>query len=148
MKKQLVIFAALIVTNSLSLGATLSSINQDQFIKSFVGKTFSAKTSISTTQLNGKEIDNSVTVYMDNKGTIQGKYTHKPAHAPQTDQGVYSIKDDGMICMTWQHWFNGKEECVYAYDTQNAYVMVDNNHIFHFSIMKFAIKPGDNLKYK
>lgn len=139
MKKQLTLFAALIATSSLSFGATLNAINQDQFKQAFVGKTF---TSISTAQSNGKEIDNSVTVYMDNQGTIQGKFTNKPVNAPQTDEGVYKIKDDGMVCITWQHWFNGKEECVYAYDTQNAYIMVDTNKIFHFPVMKFAITGG------
>lgn len=143
MKKQLAIFAALITTSSLSLGATLNSINQDQFKQAFIEKTFTA---ISTSQLNGKEINNGITVYIADKGKIKGKFTDKPTNGPQTDQGVYSIKDDGMVCITWQHWFNGKEECVYAYNTQNAYIMVDNNNIFHFSIMKFAIQSGDNLK--
>lgn len=142
MKKKLALFALFLATHSLSFGATLSSINQDQFKQTFVGKTF---TSISTAQLNGKVINNSVTVYLDNDGKIQGKFTDKPANAPQTDQGVYSIKDDGLVCITWQHWFNGTE-CVYAYNTQNAYIMVDNNNTFHIVIMKSAIESGNHLK--
>lgn len=143
MKKQFAVFAALVTTCPLSFGATLNSINQDEFKQSFVGKTF---TSVSTAQPNEKKINNSVTVYMDDKGNIQGKFVEKPANAPQTDQGVYSIKDDGQVCITWQHWFNGKQECVYAYNTQNVYIMVDNNNIFHFVIMKSAITPGNHLE--
>ena len=141
MKKQWAIFSVLSATSSLSFGATLNSISQDQFKQAFVDKTY---TSISTAY--GKETDNSVTVYMDENGKIQGKFTHKPANAPQTDQGVYSIKDDGLVCITWQHWFKGKEECVYAYNTQNAYIMVDNNNIFHLVFMKSAIESGNHLK--
>ena len=140
MKKQLAVFAALVITSSLSFGATLNSINQDQCKQAFVGKTF---TSVSTAQPNGK--NNSVIVYMDDKGKIQGKFADKPANAPQTDQGIYSIKEDGLICITWQHWFKGKEEHVYAYNTQNDYIMVDNNNIFHLVIMKSAIEPGNHL---
>lgn len=143
MKKQWKIFAVLITMCPLCFGATLNSINRDQFKEAFVDKTFTA---ISTSELNGKEINNRVTVYVGNKGKIKGKFSDKPANSVQIDQGVYKIKDDGMICITWQHWFNAKEECVYAYNTQNSYIMVDNNNIFHFSIMKFAIKSGDNLK--
>ena len=137
MKKQLVVVATLIATSSLGFSATLSSINQDQFKQAFVKKTFTA---VLTSQLNGKEITSGLTVYVGNKGKIKGKFTDKPVNGPQADQGVYVIKNDGMICITWRHWFKGKEECVYAYNTKNAYIMVDNNDIFHFSIMKFAIK--------
>lgn len=139
MKKHTLAFAALVTTSSLSFGATLNSINQDQFKQAFVGKTF---TSVSTAQ----QKNNSVIVYMDNTGKIQGKFMDKPANAPQTDQGVYSIKNDGLVCITWQHWFDGKEECIYAYDTQNVYIMIDNNNAFHFVIMKSALEPGNHLK--
>lgn len=134
MKKHTLVFAALVATSSLSFGATLNAINPDQFKQAFVGKTF---TSVSNA---------SVTVYMGDKGKIQGKSAAKPASAPQTDQGTYNIKDDGLVCITWQHWFNGKEECIYAYNTQNVYIMVDNHNTFHFVIMKSAIETGNHLK--
>lgn len=143
MKKQLTLFAALIASTSLSFGATLNSINQDQFKQAFIGKTFTA---MKTAQLNGKEVNNSVSVFIGDQNKIKGKFADKPANGPQADEGVYTLKEDGMICINWQHWFNGKEECLSTYDTQNAYMMVDSNNVFHFSIMKFAIKAGDNLK--
>ncbi len=43
MKSQLVTFAALIVTNALSFGASLNSLNQDQFKQAFVDKTFTSR---------------------------------------------------------------------------------------------------------
>lgn len=143
MKKPLAIFVLLIGITSLSFGATLASINKDQFKQTFTNKTFTA---MLASQINGKQVNNSIAVYIGDKGKISGKFADKPAKGPQADQGKYTIKNDGMVCITWQHWFNSKEECVYAYNTQNAYIMVDNNSMFHFSVMKFSIRSGNNLK--
>lgn len=136
MKTQLAIFIALVATSSLSFGATLNAMNQDQLKQVFIGKTI---TSISTAQEKG--IDNGFAVYLEDKGNIYGKFTQASTKVPQTDQGVYRIKDDGLLCITWQHWFRD-EECLYIYDTQNAYIAVDNQNTFHTVFMKSDIQSG------
>lgn len=136
-KSAAILFATLTAVTSLGAGATLNSINQDQVKQAFVNKTF---ISAGTARLDDREIANIFTGSMDDHGKIHGKFFHKPSHAPQTDQGVYAIKADGQLCITWQHWQGGKEFCVYAYNTTNAYVLVDINNVFHIVFLKNDIK--------
>ncbi len=143
MNKLLVIIFGLIITIShVSFGANLISLNKDQFVKAFVGKT---STSIATDNLNGRTIENTFSMFLDEKGNITGKMSHKPASEPQIDKGVYSIDEDGTAYVTWQHWDEAKRLCFHAFNTNNAYINVDCNNVFHTAFMKDAIKTGNHL---
>ena len=141
-KSVVIIFVALVSINSLSFSATLSSLNRDQFIKAFVNKT---SISIATDNLNGRTIENTFSMYLDNKGNIIGKMSHKPVNEPQTDNGVYSIDEDGTAYITWQHWDGAKKLCFHAFNTNNAYINVGCDNVFHTAFMKEAIKSGNHL---
>lgn len=141
-KLVVIIFVALLSINSLSFSATLNSLNRDQFIKAFVNKT---SISIATDNLNGRTIENTFSMYLDDKGNIIGKMSHKPVNEPQTDNGVYSIDEDGTAYITWQHWDGEKKLCFHAFNTNNAYINVGCDNFFHTAFMKEAIKAGNHL---
>lgn len=143
MRKYLVGIAGALAISSMATAATLNSISKDQIRQAFVNNTF---TSVAVNHLNEASIDNTFTGYMNNAGKIWGMFSRKPKAAPQVDAGTYTIKDDGSLCLTWKHWWNGKEFCVYAYDTENAYIMVGTNNKFHTVFLKSAIKSGKHIK--
>jgi len=141
-KTAAVLLAALMVTSSVSFAATLSSQSKDQVQQTFVNKTF---TSLPMPFL-GQPINNIFTGYMDDQNKIWGKFAQLPQNnVPQVDQGVYTMKDDGQLCITWQHWMNAKEICVYTYETNNAYLIVSNDNNFHVAFMKSAVQPGRQI---
>jgi len=145
MKKlsNLILFISFIAMSSLSMAATLTSMNKEQIKQAFINKT---STSIATDNLNGRDINNTFSFYLDEKGNLFGKMAKKPADQPQTDKGVYTIKDDGTIYLTWQHWDGAKQLCFHIFNTQNAFITVDCNNVFHSAFMKAAIKPGNHLE--
>ncbi|MDR3492080.1 MAG: hypothetical protein P4M12_08580 [Gammaproteobacteria bacterium] len=141
-KSVVILFLTFLTINSLSFSATLSSLNRDQFIKTFVNKT---SISIATDNLNGRTIENTFSMYLDEKGNIIGKMSHKPVNQPQADNGVYSIDEDGTAYITWQHWDGAKKLCFHAFITNNAYINVGCDNVFHTAFMKEAIKSGNHL---
>lgn len=140
MKKFFVI--ALFFLTSTSFAAQLNALTKQQFIKAFVNKT---ATSIATDNLNGETIDNTFSMFLDDKGNAVGKMSHKPANEPQMDTGVYSIDEDGTAYITWKHWDGAQKLCFHAFDTINAYINVGCDNVFHTAFMKDAIKTGNHL---
>ena len=138
-----VIFSVLISMSSLGVSATLQSMNKAQFKEAFINNTF---VSIATDNLNGRTIDNTFSMFLDDKGNIWGKMSSKPENEPQTDQGTYSIADDGTFYITWQHWDGAKPLCGHVFYTENAYISVDCDNIFHTAFMKETIKSGNHLE--
>ena len=138
-----IVLTILLATSVLCVGATLQSMNKVEFEKAFVNRTL---TSIPTDNLNGRTIDNTFSMYLDKQGNIWGKMSQKPANEPQTDKGVYSINDNGTFYITWQHWDGAKKLCGHIFNTDNAYISVDCNKVFHTIFMKDASRPGNHLK--
>jgi len=145
MKKLSVTVISLILTtaSSLSFGATLNSMTKEQIKQSFINKTF---VSIATDNLNGRTIENTFSMYLDDKGNMLGKMSLKPKNEPQTDKGIYKILEDGSVLLTWQHWDGAKELCAHFFETQNAYLAVSCDNVFHTVFMKEAIQSGKHLK--
>lgn len=137
-----VLLAGLLSVSVACSAATMHSITKDQMKQAFVNKT---STSISTAQLNGKNVDNAFTGYFDDKGNMWGKFASEPADAPQTDQGTYKIKNNGSLCLTWQHWMDAKQFCVNAYETTNSYIIIDDKNMFHTVFMKTAMQAGKQM---
>ncbi|WED44608.1 hypothetical protein [Legionella cardiaca] len=138
-----IILTTMLVGEASCFAATLNALNKEQFINAFVNKT---SISIATDNLNGRTIENTFSMFMDEQGTVIGRMSHKPANEPQTDKGSYSIDDDGTAYITWQHWDGGKKLCFHAFDTANAYINVGCDNVFHTAFMKEAIKSGNHLK--
>jgi len=142
MKKILAFFLLTLFATTPCFGATLVSLNKTQIIKAFVNKT---ATSIATDNLNGQTINNTFSMFLDDKGNIVGKMSIKPPNQPQVDKGTYTIENDGTVYLTWQHWDNAKKLCFHAYNTQNAYINVGCDMVFHTAFMKDAIRIGNQL---
>jgi hypothetical protein len=143
MKKiQLGLLAAIIGANSLAYGATLKSLNKDKMEQAIVNKTL---VSIGTDNLNGKTIDNTFSMYVDDKGNIFGKMGQKPADEPQNDQGICVFNEDGSFSITWEHWDGAKQISGYFFETENAYISIDDQNVFHTVFMKESITTGNHL---
>jgi hypothetical protein len=136
------ILIGIFANSSLCFAATLSSLNKEQFVKAFVNKT---SVSIATDNLNGRTIENTFSMFLDDHGNAVGKMSQKPTNEPQTDKGIYSINDDGTAYITWQHWDGKKTLCFRAFNTENAYINVGCDNVFHTAFMKEAIQPGNLL---
>jgi len=143
MKKSAALVLTLTAISTVSFGLTLHSMDKAQVDKAFVNNT---ATSIPTANLNGRRIQNSVTVFLNKKGQIFGKMEPKPMNAPQTDHGTYVIKHDGTMMVTWKHWDHAKPIHAHFFDTKNAYVAIDNAMVFHTAFMKAEIHSGNHLK--
>ena len=146
MKKTITLFSFItIITSSLCSAAVLHSLDKTQFEKTFVNKTF---ISIPIDNLNGRTIDNTFSIYLDNKGNVWGKMSHKPANEPQIDKGVYKVTNDGTFYIIWQHWDGAKKLCGHVFNTQNAYISVDCKNVFHTVFMKETYQTGNHINYK
>ncbi len=143
MKKRVFVLIVGVFMVSTGFCATLSSLNKAEFIKAFVNKT---AVSIGTDNLNGKTIDNTFSMFLDAQGHVTGKMSEKPVGEPQIDHGSYSVDPDGTAYMTWQHWDGAKKLCFHVFNTQNAYVNVGCDQVFHTVFMKDGIKSGNSLK--
>ncbi|HEV2613945.1 MAG TPA: hypothetical protein VGV92_04475 [Gammaproteobacteria bacterium] len=145
MKKPLLLisFLGLFGLSSLSFAETLHSMSKSQLEQAFINKT---AVSIATDNLNGRTINNTFSMFLDGKGNILGRMSVKPDNEPQADQGTYSIKSNGTLYITWQHWDGAKKLCGHMFNTKNAYVAVDCADIFHTAFMKEDIALGNQLK--
>lgn len=138
-----VICVILWIVSFLGYAVTLTSMTQSQIEQVIINKTL---VSIPTDNLNGQTIDNTFSMFMDDHGVIWGKMSHKLIDEPQIDKGTYSIARDGAFYITWQHWDGAKKISGYIFDTQNAYLAIDNDHVFHTAYMKEAMQSGNRLK--
>lgn len=141
MKKSaiLIVFTATLTVSSSCVGITLHSMRKNQIKQALVNKTCAVN------NLNGRVIDNAFSIFMDDQGNILGKMAHKPENEPQADKGVYVIKADGALYITWQHWDDAKKVCLHIFNFQNAYISVDCANAFHIAFMKDAIQSGNHL---
>jgi hypothetical protein len=53
-------------------------------------------------------------VYRAENGEIRGKAWG--SWGDDTDQGTYTIAEDGLYCSKWQNWNDGKERCWRVYE--------------------------------
>lgn len=140
-KKSIILFAALISVCSLSFASSLKSMSKDQVMKALEDKTI---TTIPMAMLGDQLLQDSFIGYFGKEGKLIGKFETKPANEPQTDEGTWAVKSDGLACATWQHWNNTKPVCVYFYDTKNALLLVGENKL-HSAVLKDNIKAGNQL---
>ncbi|MCW8450348.1 hypothetical protein [Legionella quinlivanii] len=140
--KRISIAAVLLSVSSCALAATLTSMSQSEVSDALGDKTL---TTISAATLNGKVLPDSFTGYFAKDGKMMGGFAQKTADAPQNDKGTWRVKEDGSVCMTWEHWFNAKEECVYFYKLNNGLLAVGADQNFESVILNSEIKSGNQL---
>lgn len=134
--------AVLLSISSLSLAASISSMSKSEVTDALSDKTV---TTISAATLNGKVLANTFTGYFSKDGKMNGGFAQQTEGAPQNDKGTWLVKDDGSICMTWEKWFNGKEECVYFYKLNNGLLIVGTDQNFESVILNADIKSGNQI---
>ncbi|HSW76797.1 MAG TPA: hypothetical protein VLG50_07115, partial [Candidatus Saccharimonadales bacterium] len=122
MKKILFLSAILLSASSVCFSAPLSTMNKSATSAALTDKTI---TTISAATLNRKIISDSFTGYFGKDGKMKGTFANKPADSPQTDQGTWKINSDGKVCVTWEHWNDGKQYCVVFYKLNNALLIVN-----------------------
>ena len=142
-KLKMILFLVFFLMTELCFGATLKSMSKNEIKELLLNKTL---VSIATDNLNCQTIQNTFSLYLDNKGNSFGKMEHKPSNEPQTDTGVYSISKDGTLYLTWQHWDGAKKLCAHFFNTQNAYLAIDCENVFHTVFMKETVRSGNHLK--
>lgn len=140
--KKLLLSVALLSLSSMSFAATLSPMNQSESTSVLSDKTI---TTISAATLDGKIISDSFTGYFGKDGKMKGHFVNKPANGPQADQGTWKVKSDGKVCVTWEHWQNGKEKCVDFYKLSNAILIVNMDQGFESLVLNSDIKSGDQM---
>src|SRR3990167_2057081 len=135
--KKIILFCASTMISTLCFSATLHSMTKIQVDNAFLNKTLK---SIPTDNLNGKTINNTFSIFMDEKGHVLGKMSLKPSDEPKIDKGTYIIKNNGDVYITWRHWDFKKKLCAQFFETKNAYIAVDCAGIFHTVYMKASMQ--------
>lgn len=134
---------ALLSASTLCYGQALQSLNKHQATKALSDKTF---TTIGLITLDKKIVDNTATIYLDKTGKINGQMANKPDGLPQTDQGTWTIKDNGTLCATWQNWNQSKPICVSIYELNNSLIFVNaDSHNLETLVLKDNIKAGNQI---
>ncbi len=142
MKKFAALSIALLSVSSISFAAPLSPLNKSAATNELSDKTI---TTIAAATLDGKIISDSFTGYFGKDGKMNGKFANKPADGPQTDQGTWKVKTDGKVCVTWDHWMEGKEKCVNFYKLSNALLIVNMSNGFESLVLNDDIKSGNHM---
>lgn len=143
MKKiKLAAVIALCSMSTVSFAATLHSMDKNHVMKAFEDKTM---TTIQTITMNQALVPNTISVYLAKDGSLSGKLANKPDNDPQTDAGKWVVKSDGKLCATWQHWNQGKETCVMAYNMKNGVLFINTNNSFETFVLADSIKSGNQI---
>lgn len=142
MKKLALLSTLLLTASSISFAASLSPMNKMQAQKVFSDKTI---TTIAAATLNDKLIANPFTGYFSKDGKASGKFADKPDNGPQADTGTWMVKSNGMFCMTWEHWFDGKEKCLTFYKLSNGVLITNTAKGFESLVLDDQIQSGNQM---
>lgn len=142
MKQYLALIGLLTLVPSLCFAGTITSMNQDEVTNAFSDKTI---TTVSAATLNGKIVKDSFTGYLSPDGKGNGSFETKPKNGPQSDTGTWKVDPEGRLCIKWDHWDNGKEQCVSIYKLSNGLLVINNKNGFESMILSEQIKPGNQM---
>jgi hypothetical protein len=144
MKKSVILFsAALLTISSVAFSASLQSLSKSQVTQEIQGKT--VKT-VPIVTVNDQLMDNTFTGYFDKNGQLVGQLAVKPDGVEQTDQGTWTVKNDGALCATWQHWNQGKSICVSVFKLKNGMLLVNQQtRKIETVILDDNIKDGNQI---
>lgn len=143
MKKSIALFAVIMGISSITYGATLQSLDKEKVTKLFEDRTM---TTISMVTLNNKLANNTLTAYIGKDGRIIGQLANKPHDIPQGDKGTWMVKEDGALCVTWEHWQGGKQTCVDVFETRNMLVFLNTiTGKFESAALVDFFKDGDQM---
>lgn len=142
MKKLIISSAILLSFCSVSIANTIHSLDKDKVKSLLNDKTI---TTIGLTTLNGHTQDDVFTGYFGKDGKATGSFATAPSDQPQNDQGTWTVKNNGDLCMTWQHWDNAKEFCLAVYKTNNSIIFINKDGKLESVVLTDNIKSGNQL---
>ncbi len=143
MKKWIIGFGLMIAASQLSYSASMQSLDKEKVTKSFENHTL---TTISTVTLNGKLAKNTFTGYFAKDGKMTGQLANKPDALPQGDKGTWKVKDNGELCVKWDHWESAKEVCMDIYETKNMLIFINvATGKFESAAVLEHFKEGDQM---
>ncbi len=144
MKKLTALSATLLLSiSTISYGASLNSMDKNQTTQSIQDKTIKTA-SLST--IDGKVVENAFTGFFSNDGKIKGKFAKKPSNEPQIDEGTWTVKDDGTLCVTWQHWNQKSPLCMATYSLPNGMMFINSDdNAFVSIVLQDGVKSGDQM---
>lgn len=143
MKKQILAAIVLMTISVTSFSATLTSMNKKQVMDALQNKTL---TTIPFATLNGELVKDTITLFLDKNGQIDGKFASAPAKDLQSDRGVWKVSPEGALCVSWDHWDQGQKQCVMVYDVKNSLLFVAaKNNKFESLVLKENIKSGNQF---
>ncbi len=143
MKKWMLGVGLMMFVSSVSYGASLQALDKEQVKKLFENHTL---TTISTITLNNKLAKNTFTGFFGKDGKMTGQLASKPDTYPQGDKGVWKVKDNGELCVKWDHWEAAKEVCMEIYQTKNMAIFVNvATGKFESAAVLDHFKEGDQM---
>ena len=144
MKKSAFLIAPLLLSIcTLSFAASLQSLNKQQVTKLLQDKTM---TTVPLVTLNKQLVSNTLSVYLDKQGKLNGQFANKPDNDPQTDQGKWTVKSNGVLCATWDHWNQSNPICVFVYKTSNSVIFINQqSNKFESMALEDNIKDGNQI---
>lgn len=142
MKKLIISSAVLLAISSACMANSMQSLDQQKVKSLFEDKTI---TTIALTTLNGQTQNNIFTGYFGKDGKATGSFAPAPTNQPQADQGTWSVKNNGQLCMTWQHWNDAKEFCMAVYKTNNSVIFMNQSNKLESVVLIDDIKSGNQV---
>ncbi len=143
--KKLALLSVVILffVSPLGFAASMHSLNKEQVTNALQDKTM---TTIPLLTLNGKLVNNTISMYFSKDSKLTGQFANKPDNDPQSDQGTWTIKPNGVLCTTWQHLNKQKPICVFVYKLQNGLVFVNiETNKFESMALDENIKDGNQV---
>jgi len=129
--------------SGLTHATSLQSLSESQVSSQVIGKTI---TTIPLVTMDGSLTNNTFTGYFNTNGELEGRMANQPENGPITDKGTWSLKTDGTLCATWNHWNSSKPICVSIYKVKNGLLFVNQqSHKLETIVLEENIKSGNKI---
>lgn len=123
--------------------ATIRSMTKEQVLKIVQNQTL---ISIPWTTLGKEFFPDSLAIYYGYNNKAHAKLNNKPmTNDPQIDLGIWTVDEDGKLCITWNYWYQSLPSCTYLYDAKNSIIFLDAENTFVSLVPKTNIKSGNQL---
>jgi len=143
--KKLVLIASTVLLSLSTIASAISiqALNKGQVTDAISNKTI---TTIPLVTINGKLEKNTFTGFFHKEGQLNGKMANQPGDSPQADAGKWTVKADGALCATWDHWNDSKQLCVSVYKLTNGLLFVNTeNKKLETVVLDADIQSGNKI---
>ena len=63
--------------------------------------------------------------HFNKDGHVKGQFLKKTTDIYQKDQGTWTVKSDGALCIRWDKWRSSKPLCLKVYQVKNGFILID-----------------------